>query len=155
MNRFVKTLGYLMSALVALLLLVVVWFGINTSKNIELAQPYFEGSLATLVTWDLERLAPMLTPALYGQLSSDDGQRFVQAAARLGSLRSFEHLQYLGVSTDVPIAGTVYDLLGFSLLAHFTAGDAQLDITLAQSGDTILVHDIRVRSVRMPVSPAP
>ncbi len=155
MNTLLKALGYLMLTLALLVLLVAVWFGINTSKNIDLAQPYFEDNLATLVAWDLERLAPLLTPTLYDQLTSDEGRRFVQAASRLGALHSFERLQYLGADTDVPIDGSRYDLLGFSMLAHFSAGDAQLDITLAQSGATTLVHDVRIRSSLMPVPAAP
>ncbi|MDX1456256.1 MAG: hypothetical protein R3276_01630 [Marinobacter sp.] len=150
MNTLLKALGYLALTLLVLVVLVVVWFGINASKNTELAQPYFENNLATIVGWDLEPLAPMLTPSLLSQLQSEEGQRYLRKASRLGDLQSFERLQFLGASTDVDIDGKRYDLMGFTLLAHFAGGDAELDITLAQSGDITLVHDIRIRSSVMP-----
>ncbi|MDX1756008.1 MAG: hypothetical protein R3175_08130 [Marinobacter sp.] len=150
MNRILKALGYLMLTLAVVVLMVVVWFGINASKNIDRARPYFEENLAVLVGWEPERLTPMLTPVLQAQLRSQEGRRYLLAASELGALQSFEQLQYLGTDTGVTIDGQDYDLLGYSLLAHFAGGDARLHITLAQSDDTTLVHDVRIRASALP-----
>lgn len=149
-NTLRKTAGYLILALIIVAVGTSVWFGINASRNTDIARPYFEARLPVILGWDFDALEPLLTPSLQASLGSSDGQRVFQQLSRLGDYQSFEQLQFIGGDSQVPLENGVYDLLQFSLLGHFRGGDALVRITLAQADDRFLVHGLNIRSNAAP-----
>lgn len=145
-NKLLKTTGYLILALAVAAIAMVVWYGINASRNTDVAQPYFEAHLPVIVGWDFDTLEPLLTPSLKASFSSAEGQRVFRRLSQLGELQSFEQLQYIGGDSQVSVDGGIYDLLQFTLLGHFSAGDALVLVTLAQTDDRFLVHGLNIRS---------
>lgn len=145
-KKLFKIAGFLALAVAIAAIGMTVWYGINASRNTDIAQPYFEAQLPVILGWDLEALDPMLTPSLRASFSTAEGQRVFRTFATLGTLESFEQLQYIGRESEVVSGEQTYDLLMFSMLGHFSAGDAQVLITLAQSGDSYLLHGLNIRS---------
>ncbi|SDX01566.1 hypothetical protein [Marinobacter mobilis] len=145
-NKLLKTAGYLILALTVAAIGTVVWYGINASRNTDIAQPYFDAHLPVIVGWDFDALEPLLTPSLKASFSSDEGQRVFRRLSQLGELQSFEQLQYIGADAQVAVDGGAYDLLQFTLLGHFREGDALVLVTLAQTDDSFLVHGLNIRS---------
>lgn len=137
-------------ATLVLMVAVAVWFGIQSSRNVEVAQPYFEQRLPAVLTGDPADLAPILTAPLRDRLESPQGQPLRDLLTRLGPLESFSQLQYVGGHADIPIETQHFDLLRFSLLGQFRHGRAQLGITLAQPADRdsapFQIHQFDVQS---------
>lgn len=151
-SKLVKTLGYLLLTAIVLAVGVAVWFGINASRNTDVARPYFEAQLPVILSWDFQQLEPLLAPSLKEKLSAESGQQVFRQFARLGELKSFEQLQYVGGESDVAVDGGVYDLLNFSMVGHFSAGDALVLITLAQTEDNYMLYGLNIRSDAIPMA---
>lgn len=145
-KKLLKILGSFFLVLIVLLVGVSIWFGINASKNTDIARPYFETHLPAILSWDYQRLAPLLTPSMQEQLASERGDRFLRLFAKLGTLQSYEQLQYVGANTGVSTDEGAFDLSHFTLLGHFDAGDARISIVLAKTGDQYLVHGLNIQS---------
>ncbi|WP_092020609.1 hypothetical protein [Marinobacter zhejiangensis] len=145
-NTALRTIGYLLVGAIILAAGTAVWFGINASRNTDIAQPYFEEQLPVIVGWDYQKLEPLLSSSLKAAFRSHEGQQAFQQFSQLGQFESFEQLQYVGADSQVAIGDGVYDLLRFSLLGHFREGDARVLITLAQTETSFLVHGLSLRS---------
>ena len=112
----------------------------------EVAQPYLEKNMPAVVSWDFERLRPLLTPESLNEFETERGQKIYKLFSKLGALKSFEEPQFLGAKAGVTISEGAYDIVNFSMLGHFEAGDALFTITLAEDGDSYLIHHININS---------
>lgn len=146
LKKLLKILGSFFLVLLVVLVGVSIWFGINSSKNTDIARPYFDTHLPAIVSWDYQQLEPLLTPSMQEQLTSDQGKKLLRLFSRLGALQSYEQLQYVGASSGVsPDQGSV-DLSRFTLLGHFEAGKARINVVLTRSDDQYLVHSLNIQS---------
>ena len=66
--------------------------------------------------------------------------------SKLGKLKSFEEPQFLGAKTGVSVGEGAYDIVNFTMLGHFDAGDATFTITLAKDNESYLFHYININS---------
>ncbi len=102
--------------------------------------------MPTVVSWDFEKLRPLLTPESLKEFETERGQKTYKMFSKLGVLESFEEPQFLGAKSGATVTEGAYDIVKFSMLGHFEAGDAQFAITLATAGDSYLIHYININS---------
>lgn len=145
-KKFLKIIGSFFLVLIVLFICVGIWFAVKSAKYTEVAQPYLEKNMPAVVSWDFERLRPLLTPESLKEFETERGQKIYKLFSKLGALKSFEKPQFLGAKAGVTISEGAYDIVNFSMLGHFEAGDALFTITLAEDGDSYLIHHININS---------
>lgn len=145
-KKLLKIIGSFFLVLIILFLCVSIWFAVSSSKYTEIAQPYLEKNMPAVVSWDFEQLRPLLTPEALKAFEAERGRKVYKMFSKLGALKSFEEPQFLGSKAGVTIGDGAFDVVNFSLLGHFEAGDAQISVTLAASEDSYLIHYINIRS---------
>jgi hypothetical protein len=145
-KKLVKIIGSFLLVLIILFICVGIWFAVNASKYTEVALPYLEKNMPAVVSWDFEQFRPLLTPEALKEFEAERGQKIYKMFSKLGNLQSFEEPQFLGAKAGATVTEGSYDIVNFSMLGHFEAGDAQFTITLATEGDSYLIHYIKINS---------
>lgn len=145
-KKLLKIFGSFFLVLIVLFVCFGVWYAINSSKYTEVAQPFLEKNMPAVVSWDFEQFRPLLTPEALKEFETERGQKVYKFFSKLGALKSFEEPQFLGAKTGASVREGAYDVVNFSMLGHFEAGDALFTVTLAAEGGSYLIHYIYVNS---------
>lgn len=145
-KKFLKIIGSFFLVLVILFIGIGIWFAVSSAKYTKVAKPYLEKNMPAVVSWDFEQLRPLLTPESLKVFETERGQKVYKLFSKLGALKSFEEPKFLGAKAGVTVSEGAYDIVDFSILGHFEAGDAQCTITLAAAGDSYLIHYINMNS---------
>ncbi len=146
LKKLLKIIGSFFLVLIVIFIGLGIWYALNASKYTEVAQPYLEKNMPAAVSWDFEKLRPLLTPEALKEFETERGQKIYKLFSKLGALKSFEEPQFLGAQTGANINQGAYDIVNFAILGHFEAGDAQFHVTLATHGDSYLIHYININS---------
>ncbi|WP_019529841.1 hypothetical protein [Dasania marina] len=145
-KKFLKIIGSFFLVLIVIFICIGTWYAVNSSKYTEVAQPYLETNMPAVVSWDFEQLRALLTPESLKEFETERGQKVYRLFSKLGALKSFEEPQFLGAKAGATVREGAYDIVNFSMLGHFEAGDAQFTITLATEGESYLIHYININS---------
>ena len=145
-KKFLKVLGSFFLVLIIIFTCVFVWFGINSSKYTEEAKPYLDSNIPVALNWDFEQLKPLLTADSLEAFETERGQKVYKMFSKLGALQSLEEPQFLNAKTGVTTQSGAFDIVNFSMLAHFESGDAQVSVTLALVDDGYKIHYLHINS---------
>jgi hypothetical protein len=125
---------------------IYIWFSISSEQYLEEASPYLDTNLPIVLNWDFEQLKPLLTTGAAEAFESERGQKVHRMFSKLGKLESIEEPQFVSASSGVSIGAGVYDVVTFSVLAHFETGQAQVSVTLVPDSDSYKIHYLQINS---------
>lgn len=145
-KKVLIVIGSFFLVLIITFICIGIWFAHSSSKYTEVAKPYLEINIPAAVSWDFEQLRPLLTPEALEAFETDRGQKIYKMFSKLGPLQSLEEPRFLGSKTGATTKNGTFDIINFTILGHFEAGDAQVAVTLATSGDSYLIHYIHINS---------
>ncbi len=145
-RKFLKIIGSFFLVLIVIFICIGIWSAINSSKHMKVAKPYLDKNMPTAMSWDFEKLKPLLTPEALKEFETVRGQKIYKYFSKLGVYKSFKEPNFLGAKTGVSVTEGGYDLLTFSMLGHFEAGEAMVIVTLAPKDDSYLIHHININS---------
>ena len=145
-KKLLKIIGSFILVLIIIFVCIGIWFSVNSSKYTEIAKPYLDKNMPAVVSWDFAQFKPLLTPEALKEFENERGQKIYKMFSKLGSLKSFEEPRFLGAKTGVTVSEGAYDIVNFSMLGHFDAGDALFTISLATHEDSYLIHFVNVNS---------
>jgi len=145
-KKLLKIIGSFLLVLVVIFIGAAIWYSISSSKYEEIAKPYLEKNMPLVVSWDLDKLKPLLTPQARKTFETERGQKVYKLFSKLGKLKSFEEPQFLNAKTGVTVAEGAHDIVNFSMPGHFEKGDAVVTVTLATVGDSYQIHYIHINS---------
>ncbi len=146
LKKILKIVGSFLLVLVVLLAGAGLWATVSASKYRNAAKPFLEQNMPAVVSWDFNQLRPLLTPASRAQFETERGQMIYRKLSILGALESFEEPQFLTAQSGVSTTEGVVDVLKFSMLGHFEAGDATVTVNLAKTGDSYLIRYLHIDS---------
>jgi len=146
LKKLLKILGSFFLVLFILLVGGFIWFSLTSSEYIEEAKPYLDQNLPDALSWDLERLKPLLTPEAEEAFETDRGKKVYRFFSRLGQLKSFEEPEFLAAKSGVSIGTGSYDITKFSMLGEFENGPAQITVTLASVDSGYKIHYLHLNS---------
>ena len=135
-------------ALILMVAFAVVGIGFNlyASKYLDAATPYLEQNMPAVVSWDFERLKPLLTPESRAVFETEQGQRVYKMFSKLGRLTSLDAPKFLNAKAGVALDKEPYEVINFSILGHFEAGDVEITLTLVTAGDSYQIDYINMGS---------
>lgn len=145
-KKFLKILGSFFLVLIILLVGGFVWFNLTSAEYVEEATPYLDENLPDALSWDYERLKPLLTPEAEEAFESERGKKVYRFFSRLGQLKSVEEPEFLAAKSGVSIGSGSYDITKFSMLGEFENGPARITVTLASVDTGYKIHYLHLSS---------
>ena len=110
------------------------------------ATPYLDEAMPVFTTWDYEQFSPYLSEGAKEAFNNENGKKLLRALSRLGEPESFESPQFLGSKVGGTVEHGSFDLVAFSILGHFSNGDAQFTITLNRENEGYSINHININS---------
>ncbi len=145
-TKILKIIGAFFLVLIVIVLCAAIWVAISASEYTESAKPYLEKNIPAIVSWDFEKLRPLLSEEALKNFETERGQKVYRMFSKLGRLVSLEEPQFVSSKSGVTFEEGSFDIVNFSILGHFEAGDALLTISLAQEDEAYSIYYININS---------
>jgi len=150
MKTVLKIIGSFVLVLAIIFVAAGIWFKTSSSKYDEVAKPFVINNINVITSWDFEKLKPLLTPKASKELDTLKGKKLFRMFSKLGTLQSHEEPMFMGAEAGAGVTtGTedgIYDVVSYSVVGHFSSGDAIILVTLTPANDTYLINYMHINS---------
>jgi len=124
----------------------VAWFSFKSSDYISDAEPYLQTNLPVILSWDYEKLKPLLTEGAAEAFETERGRKAYKFFSKLGSIDSLGDIQFRKAMSGAMVNQGSYEMVTFTLPGSFENGDADITVTLAKIDNSYRVHYLKINS---------
>lgn len=146
MKNVLKSIGKFLLGLFVIIIILIVWAAITSSKHTEHGTPYLNKHIPLISTWDFEQLRTELTPEALESFETERGQKLFNYFSKLGKAKSFEQPKFVNSTSSVTTENGSQEIAVFTMGGQFENGYATFTVTLEANDYQYKIRHLKITS---------
>jgi hypothetical protein len=148
-KKILIVMGILLLLIILFIAGLVIWTWHKSSSYEETAVPYIKNAITVISMWDEDVMRNYMSPEMRKELIEPDITDLVRAFSKMGVLISIDDPQFKTITVSRSKEHGAMKLVSYVVEAKYENGDATIDITLKDMGDTFNIHSFNLYSMAL------
>jgi hypothetical protein len=148
-KKILIVMGFLLLLIILFIAGLAIWTWYKSSSYEKTAVPYIKNAIIEISKWDPDVISSYMSPDVRKEIIETEFTDLVRVFSKMGILISIDEPQFKTVTISRSKEHGAMKLVSYVVEAKYENGDATIDITLKDMGDTFNIHSFNLYSMAL------